>query len=509
MKKDFKTQAWKNYLPQPVCDAFPQYQEFYQKAWDLARDHVKEVPGMPQTPYMDEAFCDTQIWIWDTCFMALFCKFGGGTFPGVESLKNFYGVLFENKKLGEVIPSEKEPFWTGATPGKPFFAQVHIADNPPLFAWAEYENALIDGDKEYLKTLLYEKQFLQKEYEWLENLKLHVHLPNVHVETCWLSEEYGYRWEGGRSGMDNTPRGRAHAPTKAERPSVPTTLWVDAICQQALSAKTIAKLFTIVGDSENEKLWQEKYEDKKALVNKHYWDKKDKFYYDIDSVDHAFYKVQTIGSYWALTAGIADKEQAESMVGYLFNENKFGGEVPFLTLARDDADYSPTGKYWRGGVWLPTAYATLKGLAQYGMFTQAHELAKKLLAHMWKTYQEYTPHTIWECYAPEFCTPAFGTDDKTVVRPDFCGWSALGPIAIYLEYVLGFHTINAFERVVEWEKPESLSGEIGVKNLRFGDIITDIVANGNECKVISNAPYTLKINGKPYAIATGETMIAI
>ena len=40
MKKDFKTNHWKNYLPIPVCEQFPQYKEFYEKAWDLARAHV-------------------------------------------------------------------------------------------------------------------------------------------------------------------------------------------------------------------------------------------------------------------------------------------------------------------------------------------------------------------------------------------------------------------------------------------------------------------------------------
>ena len=74
MKKNFKTSDWKEYLPEIVCDEFPEYIEFYNKTWELARDHVKEIDGMPQSPYMDEAFCDTQVWIWDSCFMAMFCK---------------------------------------------------------------------------------------------------------------------------------------------------------------------------------------------------------------------------------------------------------------------------------------------------------------------------------------------------------------------------------------------------------------------------------------------------
>ena len=41
--------------------------------------------------------------------------------------------------------------------GEPFEMKVHIADNPPLVAWAEYENALMTGDREYIKDLLYNR----------------------------------------------------------------------------------------------------------------------------------------------------------------------------------------------------------------------------------------------------------------------------------------------------------------------------------------------------------------
>ena len=174
---------------------------------------------------MDEGFCDTQIWIWDTCFMSLFCKFAQEVFPGVESFKNFYEVLFHNQTLPQIIPTQNEPRWTGAVPGEPFHIQVHIADNPPLLAWAEYENALLHGDKAYLNELLYEKKSLQRQYEWLESLKERKTLPNVNAETCWICEKEGYKWDCGRSGMDNIPRGRTGERAEKERPNNPDMLW--------------------------------------------------------------------------------------------------------------------------------------------------------------------------------------------------------------------------------------------------------------------------------------------
>ena len=508
MNKNFKATNWQKYLPRPVCEQHPEYEEFYLKAWQLARDHVRDIPGMPQNPYMDEAMCDTQVWIWDTCFMTLFCKFAQEVFPGVETFKNFYSVLHEGKLLPIIVPTEEEPRWTRAIPGVPQHIQVHIPDNPPLFAWGEYENALFHGDKDYLNELLYEKKSLQMHYEWFENLTEKKKIEGVLLPNNIIHEQYGYKWEGGCSGMDNTPRGRTEIPSP-ERPNNPDMYWLDAICQQALSANAIAKLFALVGDSENEKIWQAKFEEKKKIVNELYWDNEDKFYYDIDCNDHHHYKVMTPASFWTLTANIATKEQAHELVKHASNPQTLGGVLPFPSVARNDGDFKETGKYWRGSMWLPTAYASLKGISNYGYHNEAHEAAFKLFDYMLKTYQTYEPHTIWECYAPVGYRPATNTDDKTICRPDFCGWSALGPIAIYIEYVLGFHYVNAFENLVKWNKPDCFQGKIGVRNFHFGNVETDIIADGNDCTVHSNAPYTLEINGKAYEIKAGENKFSL
>ena len=510
MEKNFKAKDWKKYLPLPVCEEHPEYEAFYKRTWEITHDHVRDIPGMPQSPYMDEAFCDTQVWIWDTCFMTLFCKYAQEVFPGIETLHNFYEVLHNGGSLPNIIPSEKEPAWTGATPGIPSPIWIHIADNPPLFAWAEYENALYHGDKEYIKDLLYKRKSLEKHFDWFESLTERIVPQGVQNETCLINDPCGYMWEGGRSGMDNTPRGRTGACAVDHRPNNPNMLWIDAICQQALAARTIARLYRIINDTERAVAWDKKWEEKKDLINRLYWDKEDGFYYDIDKNDHHFYKVITPASYWALTAGVASPEQARSLADYAKDPNHLGGDVPLISLSRSDADYRPHGLYWRGSLWLPTAYAALKGLAEYGLYQDAHEAGYKIFKHMLATYHEFEPHTIWECYSPEKHEPGTQIDGiGSTVRPDFCGWSALGPIAIYLEYVLGFHTVDAFENVVAWEKPNTFKGKIGVKNLRFGKVTTDIVADEKMCVVNASAPYTLRINGKAFAVHKGENRFSL
>lgn len=68
--------------------------------------------------------------------------------------------------------------------------------------------------------------------------------------------------------------------------------------------------------------------------------------------------------------------------------------------------------------------------------------------------------------------------------------------------------MDAFEKKVLWEKPEGKE-KIGIENLRFGDIVTDIVAEGDRCRVKSNAPYTLEICGKECKIAAGENEFSV
>ena len=124
------------HVPRVVCDAYPEFVTLYHKAWELAARHVKHIPGMPCPVYMDEAFCHTNIWIWDTCFMAMFCKYAPEFFPGVESLHNFYDVMYGDGGYPFVTVPPGEPGWAtgGAPEGSRIRLRLHIADNPPLCA---------------------------------------------------------------------------------------------------------------------------------------------------------------------------------------------------------------------------------------------------------------------------------------------------------------------------------------------------------------------------------------
>ncbi|HMF31372.1 MAG TPA: trehalase family glycosidase [Candidatus Lokiarchaeia archaeon] len=463
-------------VPEPIFDADPRLVDLYWFAWELAWNHVLERPGIPQSPYIDCGFTPgggKVIWIWDSCFMALYCKYAPHIFPGVETLNNFYSMIHDGVKT---------PF------------KIEHADNPPLFAWAEWENFRFTGDIDRLRFILTEKQYLQKHFDFIEHTRrwhwLHYATNPLFAQRFPL----GFLWSGVASGMDNTPRGRG------KRRHM---LWLDLLAQQGLTADYISQVATTLGDSATSADFQSRYATIKDLLNTHYWDAKDGIYYDIKRKHpEQFVKVKTPAAFWPMLARMCSSEQAEQLVAKLLDPHCLGGEVPLPSVSRDDPDFDPRGSYWRGGVWLPTAYMATKALERYGYYELADATAAQLVDHMERTYREHSPHTIWELYSPTAPQPGTTGNHHSPARPDFCGWSALGPISMFIENILGFHHVDALEPRVTWRLYQE--GRHGIRRLRFGSILADIVTEGGTVEVTANGPFTLEINGQSFAIEEGS-----
>ncbi len=470
-----------NKIPQPVYNNNPALVELYYLAWEQAWKHVKVQEGIPQSPYMDEGLWDDTIWIWDTCFMTLFCKYSPDIFPGVESLRNFYLTLHDNSAKEKISLNIQHP------------------DNPPLFAWSEYDNFMFTGDTEHVSKLLLEERFLQKHFDWFDNCSKGWQLisggnARNSVPTELKKVANGYLWGNIQSGMDNTPR------------TIPGMRWFDAVAQQGLSALYISRLAKRIGATELSELWMEKYNDLKKLVNDKYWSESDGIYYDLKD-DGSLSNVVTPASFWPMMAEMCSPEQAVRLAEYLTNPNLLGGDVPWVSVARNHPEFDEikNGDYWRGAVWIPMAYMGIKALEKYELYSTADESAAKLLSHMLKTYQEYKPQTIWECYSPVAACPSENHGER--VREDFCGWSALGPISLFIENILGFRQVDALNKIVTW-KPANSGFMNGIRNLRFGNIVTDIIMDEDgSVMVTSNQEYTLHVNSSKVQIFRGKNLI--
>ena len=142
----------------------------------------------------------------------------------------------------------------------------------------------------------------------------------------------------------------------------------------------MAQLEQSLGNADAAGKWEAIYRKLKDKINELYWDEQDGFYYDVAIENRQPCRIRTMASYWPLLAGVASPAQAEKMVKYLLDPQEFGGDYPTPTLSRRDKDYhGQTGDYWRGGIWLPTTYMTVKALEEYGYHEEADTIAEKII----------------------------------------------------------------------------------------------------------------------------------
>ena len=468
----------KNLVPEIIFDERPDFVKLYYKAWELAADHVKTLPGLPVERYMDEGANDALIWIWDTCFMVHFCKYAPDFFPGIQSLDNFYLPMYDGMKS---------------------VCKIHHTDNPPLFAWIEYEYYRFTGDKSRIHRNLVEKKYLQKHFDYLENKCFTGLCPEFSSSfVTWQKMENGYFWSGCPSGMDNTPRGNGHY----------NIYWVDALAQMALSALYISRLADEIGESRISNEYQDKYREKCVLLNRLYFDEEDGSYYDIAIHRPWHSKVLTPASFWPLMAEAATPERAERQIKTLLDPMKLGGKVAVPSVSRSHMEFCADGRYWKGSVWLPTSYMVTKSLEKYGKYDLAADVAFSTINHMAKTYENFFPQTIWECYSPTEYKPATNRRQDCYCRPDFCGWSALGPISMMIENILGFHRADAVTKRLDFHCRRQ-NFRYGIKRLKFGTVSCDIIVENGVLECETNEQFTLCIDGKDHTMSPGRNSLKL
>ncbi len=475
-------------LPAPIFEAEPGYVDLYWKAWELAYKHIATDDGAVQSPFMDEGRVDGKISLWESAFTAHFTKYAPDIFPGIESLNEYYAQIHDNATSSQTIEHR---------------------NNPPILAWAEWKHFLMTGDVTRVKWLLEEKEYLQKHFAWFHD----------NQQRQWNQWGKGYGWTHAASGMMNAPRGRYtqgkndicegsdHSWTCTKPPSLiyPSgdgMPWIDAIAQQCLSAKCMYLLAGAIGNTSLADEWKETWETYSAIVEEFYWTS-GRYFDHNNRTGTSPQHPRTVAVFWPLVSEAASIEHAERTINDLVtNAGFFGDAAPFPSLVPADIDADLDGRGWRGGVYPPMAYMGIQGLKAYGYTQEAARLARNMIEHMYRTYVDFEPHTIWEAYSPTERRPATDTGGVDLVHPDYVGWSGLGPISLLIEHVVGFHTIDASTKRVEWNLhwPE----KHGIKRLSFGSVRTDIVYENGTVTASTNEAYTLVINGEEHPVSAGE-----
>lgn len=434
-------------FPHPIAEDHPEWIEIYWKSWEMALSNIQYSQKPGWKPYMACIPNLGIIWQWDSCFMAMFAKYSSGVISGMDNLDNLYRLQSKDGYISMAYVVDTE---------KPAYGE---RINPPLYAWVEWEYYIFTGDDGRLKKVF---PILVKYYNWIKKNRRR-------TEDGYYKNLY-YFESPGSSGMDNAPRGGTADVNGSDIGHV------DLISQQALSAKYLALIANHLDKKKEETLFKEEFNALSKTINEIHWHDRTEFYYDVfhdaQSYLHCnWLNHKTIAGFWPMLAGVCSKTQVNGLIKHIVNPTEFWRGHPLPTLSADDPNYDSLGGYWLGGVWAPTNYMTVKGLSNYECDGLATEISLRHLNKMVETYKEYEPHTIWECYSPDFIRPSTAKMGN-LARGHFVGWTGLGPIAMLIENILGIN-VNAPSKKVAWKI--YLAEEHGIKNLPLGKGRIDLI----------------------------------
>lgn len=493
-----------NDLPKVHFAEHPEWEETYNAAWEFHKGNIKKSP-LPLNPedvyYVDEAF-DNTIFAWDTLFMMMFDKYGLHQFPTLQALDNFYYQQIDSDgpddgHISRRITESDARNWYGY--------ESTSALNPPLWAWAEWEQYQVHGDKERFNKVIKGKTVLERimsHYEFIKRTRI------------MDNGLYGHT-SGDGNGLDDTPNqdwGRREQ------------TYNDLSIQQAQSAYYIAKIAEEIGDTENQQKYQKEYEDLSALINEKLWSEEGDFYFNLDK-NQNFTNIATPTGLWAMSGLVATPERAQAMIdSYVLNSEKMFRPNGLSTVTYDYSTFNPLGYYWNGSVWSPTSYQFLKGLQAYGYDDLAFQSGIQHLNMLTNLYQQGAyddngtfRHTLWECYSSDYTAPAREHNREQIVRFNFVGWTGALAIGSTIEDVLGV-TLSAPKNEVNWNL--KLSEECGIDNLYMaGDRISlradkrASADSGTTITVSATKPFTLNVTidgvKNTFEVPAGETSYAV
>lgn len=141
-----------------------------------------------------------------------------------------------------------------------------------------------------------------------------------------------------------------------------------------------AKAAKILGDKRQSAKWQDLAAIRRQAVDELMWSKLKGLYFDYNYEKQKRGSVSSLASYYTMWAGLASKEQAESLVKSLRKFEKKGG------LATTDS--LPVGQFVIGSMptqwaypngWAPLHFIVIKGLERYGYHKDARRIANKWL----------------------------------------------------------------------------------------------------------------------------------
>jgi len=449
-------------LPVPHWPGHDAAIECYWRCWEIAFQNFRratEENGFV-SDFASTMFNDC-LYMWDSVFISLFGRYGDRAFKFQNTLDNFYGKQHPD---GGICRQLRE------SDGSDCYSRFDpVGSGPNVLGFSEWEYYRFFQDRDRLARVF---PALVAYGQWHRRYR------------TWPNGSYwGTGWA---TGMDNQPRTPSGAHIWFDH--VHRT-WVDTNLQAVLNNRLMVRIAEELGREEEVQAFAQENAALVPWINQHLWDEGTGFYHDLRRDQSRATELKTIGAYWALLARAVPPERLERFVAHLEGPSEFRRAHRVPSLSADTPGFDPDGGHWLGGVWASTNYMVLRGLTEQKKHDLAYAIAENHYMNVLASFER--TGSVWEHHAPDAAAEGRG-------RKDFVGWTAITPIAVLFEYVLGFRA-DALAGELEWDLRRT--DEHGVWRYPFGtqgsiDLIAEARADANErpkLRIKSDVPFRLKL----------------
>ncbi|WP_217594468.1 trehalase family glycosidase [Cohnella sp. GbtcB17] len=434
--------------PEPVLPAeWAGLGELYADAWRMLLRLVREPApdsGLPGGYISTGSNFPVNQFLWDTAFTAIAAKYGARALPVHASLDVIYSTQFDGGYIHRELDVRDR---------QPVLYEPDFGPNPPILTLAEWNLALLTGDILRLKRVY---PALKAYHQWIVRNRRQAN------GTYWTT--------GLANGLDNSPSYGSGYPCLT--------------AQMAHDAELLGKIAGLIGRGEEAAQWAREYEETRKALNLHLWDPDAHIYAaSLDEGGHNPNKIVT--AFWPLLAGAVPANRVHDLARHLTDPAAFWRPHPIPSVAADSPHYVPEGDYWRGSVWAPTNYAAIRGFQRAGMTALARQTALKHLNAVLATYRD--TGSFWENYGSERFAKG------SAAAPEYA-WTALGPIALLLETVVGLEP-DSTAGELRWSPPPRKA--VGAKRYPLGSATIDVTLideeDGWHVHVRTDKPFRLRL----------------
>jgi Trehalase len=456
----------KDKFPIPVFDGHPDALETYWYCWKTLLDVWYCAPDALDHQAVANVNCSRSWDAWgssqvfDSAYMMYFAKYGHQAYPFINQYDNAYARQHENGFVCRESDLNNREVYSS-----------HPALAPFLMGWAEWKYYQVSGDVQRLRRVLLP---ITANYEWW---------------MTYMRRKDGLYWKQGLTNEERLTFGGDDTLDYA----------IGNNATRAAEALHIAKIAAVVGRPDLAEFFSTEHKTIGQIVNDRLWDAKHGIYNDRCDPEHPVLKYndpkqagefvteikpgiinKRVETLLPLFGEIVPQERIEPVLQELRNPNSFNRPNGIPSLSADSAGYDRAGTAW------PLYQCMVQeGLRAHGEFELARELAEKYVNAVVATFR--LERTIKESILADKLQFSGASE--------FVGWGGVGPIANFIEYILGFE-LNVPDKTITWRI--SRTEKHGLRNLKFGDFYVELICEERQSQ---KEPFHITISsGGPFVV---------